>query len=121
MRHAAATFGIEGDIKDSCQQTKLLLSAWRPQSKLWSLILSLTWPRTLFKEMLERVDKDAVRRDGQMLDGGDIRCKSNQWVRSAFLHSGLHRVPRESQVRAIIEKICSKKGLCGLDWKLPFQ
>ena len=68
--------------------------------------------RNLYKSLLEKLDVDKVKRERRLLPGGDIRLKENSWVRESFRDSGLRRVPRETRIRIIVEKICRKHGLC---------
>lgn len=73
--------------------------------KIWNV-------RKLYKSLLEKLDVDKVKRERRLLPGGDIRLKENSWVRESFRDSGLSRVPRETRIRIIVEKICRKHGLC---------
>ena len=61
--------------------------------------------------LIERVDCDRVKMEGELLPGGDIRLKGNLWVRSAYKGAGLERVPREGPVREALNRLVRKKKL----------
>ena len=70
--------------------------------------------RKLYAAMVELVDDDfkkRVKKEDELLPGGDIRVTGNQWIRVAFRNSGLGRVPRETQLRLTIQKLVGKKKL----------
>ena len=67
--------------------------------------------RQLAKALIEKVNAEQAKKDGDLLPGGDIRIRGNQWVRSAFVSSGLEKVPRERQVREAIRRLVKKKHL----------
>ena len=61
--------------------------------------------------MIKRIDRDYVRKHDELLPGGDIRMTSNQWIRAAFVDSGIENVPRENRVREAVTKLVKKKKL----------
>ena len=70
--------------------------------------------RRLAKALMKQLDDDAVKKIQKLqefLPGGDVRMKSNVWVRVAFCDSGLPRVPRENQIREALYKVVRKKHL----------
>ena len=76
---------------------------------VWNGICSLlVCPRTLMKSFMEKIPVGTVRKNHEMLPGGDLRSSNNLWVRSAWTHSELKVVPREKQIKMIFEKIDKK-------------
>ena len=49
--------------------------------------------------------------DDDLVPGDDIRCRGNAWLRSSFNHSGLKKVPRESQIRIVVAALVKKKKI----------
>ena len=62
--------------------------------------------------MLEVVPAKKIESQEEMVPGGDLRCKGNQWIREAWCASALKKVPRENQVRMAIKKVAKKAKLC---------
>ena len=59
------------------------------------------------------IDWDRAKKDGELLPPcGDLRAPGNGWLRKAFRDTALKRVPRESQMRALVAKLCKKGSLC---------
>ena len=80
---------------------------------VWNGIFSLLiCPRTLMKSFMEKIPTETVRKNHEMLPGGDLRSSNNLWVRSAWTHSELKVVPREKQIKMIFEKMDKKMKLC---------
>lgn len=84
--------------------------------------LGLVRHRLLYKAMLEKIPVDDVLQNLEIVPGGDLRVKGNQWLRSSYVLAGLTKVPRETQVRLAVEKLSRKKRLCTLHSNtiLPF-
>ena len=61
--------------------------------------------------MVKRLPYDYVKKELELAPGGDLRVGANQWIRSAFKESNLNRVPRETQIRIVVEKLVRKKKL----------
>ena len=53
--------------------------------------------RKLAKAMIKRCDAEKVKKDGELLPGGDIRCHGNQWIRASYESSGIQRCPVKMQ------------------------
>lgn len=53
-----------------------------------------------------------VKKNAELLPGGDLRSTRNAWVRAAWEHSGLKMVPREKQIRLAIGKMEKKLKIC---------
>ena len=64
------------------------------------------------KSFMEKIPVETVRKNHEMLPGGDLRSSNNLWVRSAWTHSELKVVPREKQIKMIFEKMGKKMKLC---------
>ena len=64
------------------------------------------------KSFMEKIPTETVRKNHEMLPGGDLRSSNNLWVRSAWTHSELKVVPREKQIKMIFEKMDKKMKLC---------
>ena len=64
------------------------------------------------KSFMEKIPTETVRKNHEMLPGGDLRSSNNLWVRSAWTHSELKVVPREKQIKMIFEKMGKKMKLC---------
>lgn len=62
---------------------------------------------------------DQIKKNGDLVPGGDIRINGNQWLRAAFVDSKLNKVPREVQVRHAI-KIITQKHRLGSVLRLSF-
>ena len=62
--------------------------------------------------MIRRIPMDMVQKEEALGAGGDIRSKGNEWLRSAFVASGLPRVPREVQIRLAVGLVVRKKKIC---------
>ncbi|CAJ1459461.1 unnamed protein product [Effrenium voratum] len=76
-------------------------------------ILRLSRDGRYLRRSLEKcLDATVVREEQELLPGGDIRLKGNQWVRKAFSASRVSRVPRELEVRRLISNLCRKHNLC---------
>ena len=76
--------------------------------------------------MMKRIDDDAakkIKQQRELLPGGNCRLRGNLWVRAAFKDSGLARVPRETQIRAALSKVITKKHLSSSlsDWESPYN
>ena len=78
-------------------------------------------PRNLAKEMLKRIPKKLVRDEGAFIPGGDLRFKNNLWVRAAFRASGLKRVPRETRLRGVVQRVMKKSKIGALACKVVFS
>ena len=61
--------------------------------------------------MMKHIDVDYCKKETELVPGGDLRCKANQWFRAAWRDSSV-RLPRESQFRLLVRKIARKKALC---------
>ena len=68
--------------------------------------------RALFKALREKMPKEKVKKDGELLPGGDLRATSNAWVRSALVKAGLQKVPRERQIQLVVKRLTTKCKLC---------
>jgi len=68
-------------------------------------------PRKLVKAICQRVDVEKIKKEGELLPGGDIRILGNQWIRAAYERSGLSRIPREASMRLCIDKVVRKARL----------
>lgn len=66
------------------------------------------------KSFLEKIPMKDVKKNHELIPGGDLRSTRNAWVRSAWAHSGLKVVPREKQLRLAIQKLERKLKLCNL-------
>ena len=53
-----------------------------------------------------------VLEHSEMVSGGDLRGSGNQWLRAAYVASGLSKVPREGQIRLAVARVAKKKKLC---------
>ena len=69
--------------------------------------------RKLAQQMLDRAPDD-ISCDQDLVNGGDLRSRGNLWLRSSFKHSGLSKVPRESQIRLVVAKLAAKRKLGSL-------
>ena len=87
------------------------MNFWFLGNKSQSTTFGQAIPRILAKCMAKRIDVEKIKRRLELLPGGDIRLKDNQWIRLAFRDAGLLRVPRETQVRAAVCKLTRKKKL----------
>jgi len=67
--------------------------------------------RILSKAMVNRLDVDLVKKHGDLWPGGDIRILRNQWLRAAYVDSGLAKVPRENTFRACVQSLVKRKSL----------
>ena len=58
-----------------------------------------------------------IKEEQEMVPGGDLRCKGNKWLRSAWesVESKIPRVPREAEVRRIIQHLIQLHPICILD------
>ena len=65
--------------------------------------------RTLSKALMKRLDVETVKRHGELWPGGDIRILGNQWLRAAYVDSGLEKVPRENSFRACVDTLVKRK------------
>ena len=70
-------------------------------------------PRPLLNEMIKRMP-DGITTDGELVPGGDLRNRGNLWLRSSYQHSGLKKVPRETQIRLVVMKLIKKKKVGSL-------
>ena len=61
-------------------------------------------------EIIKRLP-DGITTDADLVPGGDLRNKGNAWLRSSFKHSGLKKVPRETQIRLAVSKLIKKKKI----------
>jgi hypothetical protein len=68
--------------------------------------------RIFFKSLLEKIPMKDVKKNAELLPGGDLRSTRNAWVRAAWEHSGLKMVPREKQIRLAIGKMEKKLKIC---------
>lgn len=68
----------------------------------------------------------SITTDGDLVPGGDLRNRGNNWLRSAYKEAGLSKVPRENKCRLIVQKLMKKnqfgfsilKRIDGIDlWK----
>lgn len=84
----------------------LLCPGW---NGAFSLLVNL---RTLMKSFMDKIPVETVRKNHEMLPGGDLRSSQNLWVRSAWTHSELKVVPREKQIQMIFQKMDKKMTLC---------
>ena len=55
-----------------------------------------------------------IKEDQEFVLGGDIRIGGNAWLRNAFNAANLPRVPREGEVRKVIQQISTIYDLCFL-------
>ena len=69
-------------------------------------------PRKLLKAFLDAIPDEEVRTSGELAPGGHLRQKNNTWIRGAYDAAGLRKVPRETRVRLVIQKLAKKKKLC---------
>lgn len=70
--------------------------------------------RALADSLVSSIDEKIraqIKKEGELLPGGDIRILGNQWVRGAFRDAALSRVPRENQVRLALRRVVSKAKL----------
>ena len=75
--------------------------------------------RPLLDEMVKRLPA-GMSTDADLVPGGDLRNKGNAWLRSSFKHSGLKKVPRETQVRLAVAKLIKKKKIGNSMVKIKF-
>ena len=66
--------------------------------------------------MVEKIPtQDVLTRDELVPQAdGDIRDTGYSWLRSAVRQSRINRVPREAQVRLVVQKLVRKAELCNL-------
>ena len=69
--------------------------------------------RKLAQQVLDRAPDD-ISCEQDLVNGGDLRSKGNLWLRSSFKHSGLSKVPRESQMRLVVAKLAAKRKMGSL-------
>ena len=68
--------------------------------------------RKLYQALLDAFPEEAVKKNGELCPGGDLRQKENAWVRTAYDAAGLQKVLRETRMRLVIRKLVKKKKLC---------
>ena len=75
-----------------------------------------TTTRRLLSAMVEKIPtQDVLTRDELVPQAdGDIRDTGYSWLRSAVRQSRINRVPREAQVRLVVQKLVRKAELCNL-------
>ena len=66
------------------------------------------------RKAMERNMPKSLKEDQELVPGGDIRISGNMWVRTAFDSARLRRVPREGEVRRVIQQIATVHDLCTL-------
>lgn len=71
--------------------------------------------RPLYDKLLKKIPVSTVKKNNELLPGGDLRATQNAWVRSAWVASGLQKVPREKTIKLIVRKLVRKLKLCPLD------
>ena len=71
--------------------------------------------RKFAKEIIKRMPVEWCKQERALVPGGGIRVKRNLWMRSAFQHSKLERVPRETRLRGVIFKVMQKTHLGTFD------
>lgn len=65
--------------------------------------------------MLDKIPIDQViKREELVPASDDIRDNGFAWLRSAIVLSGISRVPRETSVRCVVQKLVVRKELCNL-------
>ena len=64
--------------------------------------------------MMTRIDVNQVKRQCELLPGGDIRVLGNQWLRAAYVASDLKRVPRENAMRKACLHVVRKLHLSAM-------
>ena len=64
--------------------------------------------------MLAKLPEEEVKKNLELLPGGDIRQKENGWIRAAWDEAQIGKVPRENQIRLVVQKIAKKRRLCTL-------
>ena len=62
--------------------------------------------------MMDKIPVSQVKEQLEMVAGGDLRGRANQWLRAAWVASGLSKVPREGQIRLAVARVAKKKKLC---------
>ena len=63
---------------------------------------------------MERYMPKSVKEEQELVPGGDIRINGNMWLRTTFDSARLRRVPREGEVRRVIQQIATLYDLCTL-------
>ena len=79
-------------------------------------VVSKQKTRKLLAAMAEKIPRqDVIKRDELVPQAdGDIRDSGYSWLRSAIMQSRVTRVPREAQMRLVVEKLVRKATLCNL-------
>ena len=54
----------------------------------------------------------SIREEQELIPGGDIRIKGNQWIRKAWTKSKARRVPREPEFRKLVSQLNQHHNLC---------
>lgn len=82
---------------------------------LFYFSLSLGVPRKLLRAMLDKIPMDQVIKLDELVPASDdIRDNGFAWLRSAIVLSEISRVPRETQMRSVVQKLVFRKALCNL-------
>lgn len=50
----------------------------------------------------------SITTDGDLVPGGDLRNRGNNWLRSAYKEAGIAKVPRENKFRLIVQKLMKR-------------
>jgi hypothetical protein len=55
---------------------------------------------------------DNVKKDQELVPGGDIRRKGNMWLRKAWEKCKATRVPREAELRKVVRQLAHRQKWC---------
>jgi hypothetical protein len=61
--------------------------------------------------MVTRLPTSITTSDQDLVPGGDLRTKGNLWLMGAFVYSGLKKVPRETRLRVLVQKLMKKRKI----------
>ena len=59
-------------------------------------------------------DADTIKEEEELVPGGDLRIKMNQWLRKAWTKSKASRVPREAEFRKVVRILTMRYSICSL-------
>ena len=64
---------------------------------------------------MEKRIPDNAMEEQELLPGGDLRIRANHWLREAWDEADIERVPREAEVRKVVQQIVHRnQQLCPL-------
>ena len=70
-------------------------------------------PRRLRKLMMSAMPDDC-REEQELVPGGDLRLAGNTWLRKVWEDSRIKRVPRENDVRRVVNQLVNLTDVCPL-------